>query len=160
MASLHSSLKKKKRYSGLEKIWSRVVQCYWALISVWLEPIWCRMKRSLHIKTQLADSLSLCLCRLDRAPLISAPYIISLLSGFLFLCRHLFGLFSATFLPNAAGKKEICFHPSHPWQGPGPNVLGGRVAAVTTNCRKVGRWIEVLVVRLQQETLYGSREKL
>lgn len=53
--------KKKKRYSGLEKIWSRVVQCYWALISVWLEPIWCRMKRSLHIKTQLADSLSLCL---------------------------------------------------------------------------------------------------
>lgn len=57
-------------------------------------------------------------------------------------------------------KKIIYVHPSHPWQGTLPNVLGGQVAAVTTYCRKVVRWIEVLVVWLQCEILYGCTENL
>lgn len=55
-------------------------------------------------------------------------------------------------------KKEKPFIHHALGKGLGPNVLGGRVAAVTTDCRKVGRWIEVLVVQLQPETLDDSRE--
>lgn len=58
----------------------------------------------------------------------------------------------------AAGKKQPSFIHHTLGKGLGPNVLGGRAATVTTDCRKVGRWIEVLVVQLQRETLYGSRE--
>lgn len=82
---------------------------------------------------------------------MSAPYILSVLSGSLFLCRHLLSVYAVR-----EGKKEKPFIHHALGKGLGPNVLG--VAAVTTDCRKVGRWIEVLVVQLQPETLDGSRE--
>lgn len=49
-------------------------------------------------------------------------------------------------------------HPSEPWLGTLPNVLRGQVASGTTYCREVARWIEVLVVWLQCETLDGCTE--
>lgn len=58
----------------------------------------------------------------------------------------------------AGKKKQPSFIHHTLGKGLGPNVLGGRVAAATADCRKVGRRIEILVVQLQRETLYGSRE--
>lgn len=87
---------------------------------------------------------------------MSVPYIPSLLSASLFLFHRLFSLFSAAVL--LGKKKQPSFIHHTLGKGPGPNVLGGRVAAATADCRKVGRRIEILVVQLQRETLYGSRE--
>lgn len=43
--------------------------------------------------------------------------------------RALGHLFNACSIPATWMKKKIDVHPSHPWQGTLPNVLGGQVAA-------------------------------
>lgn len=52
--------------------------------------------------------------------------------------------------------QKICS--THTWLGTLRTVVKGQVAAGTTYCRKVLRWIEALVVWLRCETLYGCTE--
>lgn len=91
--------------------------------------------------------------------LLSAPYILSLCFSVTMSSTPALGhLFNACRIPAIwVNKKKTC--PSIILLARDPtNVLRGQVAAGTTYCRRVIRWIEVLVVWLQCETLYGCTE--